>query len=64
MPPHPFTSVEIQKHYQNEPKLEDVSWKINLPWLKGEAYVIDLEEWNSIGTHWIALCVNGVILIL
>ena len=26
----------------------------NLPKIKGEAYVINLDEYKSIGTHWIA----------
>ena len=31
----------------------------NLPKIKHETYVINLVEYKSIGTHWIALCVNG-----
>ena len=27
--------------------------------IKDGAYVINLVEFKSIGTHWIALCVNG-----
>ena len=27
--------------------------------LKDRAYVINIDEYKSIGTHWIALCVNG-----
>ena len=31
----------------------------NLPKIKHETYVINLVEYKSIGTHGIALCVNG-----
>ena len=31
MPPHPLTSFEIQKYYQNEPKFNGVYSRNNLP---------------------------------
>ena len=31
----------------------------NWPKIKDEAYVINLDEYKSIGTHWIFLYVNG-----
>ena len=31
----------------------------NLPKIKGGAYVINLDEFKSIGIHWIALYVNA-----
>ena len=31
----------------------------NLSKIKDGAYVINLDEFKSIATHWIALCVNG-----
>ena len=31
----------------------------NLPKIKDGAYVINLNDYESIGTHWIALYVNG-----
>ena len=31
----------------------------NLPKIKDGAYVINLDEFKSVGTHWIALYVNG-----
>ena len=33
--------------------------EIILPKEKDEAYVINLDEYESIGTHWIALYMNG-----
>ena len=32
---------------------------IQVPEIKDKAYVINLDEYKSIGTHWIALYVNG-----
>ena len=32
--------------------------EINLPKIKDGAYVINLDEFKSIGSHWIALYVN------
>ena len=58
MPPHPLTSFEIQKYYQNEPKFNGVYSRNNLPRIKDEAYVINLDGFKSKGTHWIALYEN------
>ena len=44
---------------QKEPKLDGVYWRYNLPEIKDGAYVKYLDEYKSIGTHWIALYVNG-----
>ena len=65
MPPHPLTNFEIQKYYQNyaqqssknEPRFNGVYSKDNLPKIKDGAYVINLNEYFDIGTHWIALYV-------
>ena len=58
MPPHLLANFEIQKYYHNEPKLNGVYWRNNLPKIKDQAYVINLDEYKSIGTYWIALYVN------
>ena len=58
MPPYPSTNFEIQKCYVNGPRLNGVYSKNNLPKIKYGAYVINLDEYKSVGTHWIALCVN------
>ena len=59
MPPHPLTNFETQKYYQNESKFNGVYWRNNLPKINYGTYVINLHEFKSIGTHWIALYVNG-----
>ena len=59
MPPHPLTNFEIQKYYQNEPRFNGVYSRDNLPKIKDEAYVINLDEYSDIGTHWLALDVHN-----
>ena len=59
MPPHPLTNFEIQKYYKNEPRFNGVFSRNNLPKkIKDGAYVINLDEYADIGTHWIALFCN------
>ena len=59
MPSHLLTDFDIQKYYQNEPKFNGVYSRNNLFKIKDEAYIIYLDEHESIGTHWIALYVNA-----
>ena len=51
--------MEIQKYYQNEPKSNSVYSRNNFLKIKDEAYVINIDEYESIETHWIALYVKG-----
>ena len=47
-------------HYQNEPRFNGVYFRDNLPdYRKDGAYVINLDEYSDIGTHWIALYINS-----
>ena len=59
MPPHPLTNFEIQKYYKNEPRFNGVYSRDNLPKIKNGAYVINLDEYSDIGTHWVALYVHN-----
>ena len=60
MTPRPLTNFEIQSYYQNEPRFIGVYSRDNLPdKVKDEAYIINLDEYSDIGTHWIALYVNN-----
>ena len=63
LPPHALTIFEIQEYYQNEPRFNGVFSRDNLPnnTLKNGAYVINLDEYHDIGTHWAALYVNNKI---
>ena len=56
--PHPLTNFEIQKHYQKEPKFNGVYSRNNLSKIKDGAFIINLDDYESIGTHWITLYVN------
>ena len=59
MLPHPLTNFEIQKYYKNEPRFNGVFSRNNLPKkIKDGAYVINLDEYGDVGTHWIALFCN------
>ena len=59
MPPHPLTNFEIQKYYQNEPRLNGVFSRNNLHKnIKDGAYVINFHEYEAADTHWVALFCN------
>ena len=58
MPPHLLTNSEIQKYYQKELKFDGFCSRNNLSKIKDGAYVINLDEYESIGTYWVALYVN------
>ena len=61
MSPHPLTNFEIEKCYNNEPRFNGVFSRNNLleynsiEKIKDGAYVINLDEYANVGTHWIAL---------
>ena len=50
----------MKLYYQNEPKFTRVYSRNNLTKINDGAYIINLDEYESIGTHWIALYVNAV----
>ena len=55
IPPHPLTNFEIQKNVQNEPRFNGIYSRDTVPdKIKDEAYVIYLDEYSDIGTHYIA----------
>ena len=56
---HSLTNFVIQEYYQTEPKLNGVYSRNDLLKIKNGAYVINLNEFKSIGTHWIALYVDS-----
>ena len=47
MPSNLLTNFEIQKYYQNKPKLKGVYLINNLPEIKGGEYVTNLDEYNQ-----------------
>ena len=59
MPSHCLTIFEIQKYYQNEPRFNGVLSRKNSPKkIKDGTYVINFDEYEDVGTHWIALVGN------
>ena len=59
MLPHPLTKFKIQKGHQSEPKFNGVYSINNLPKIKDGAYIINFGEYQSTGTHFIDVCMNG-----
>ena len=58
MAPHHLTNFEIQKNYQNELKFNGAYSRNNLSKIKDGAFMINLDEYELIGTLSIALYVN------
>ena len=57
--PHPLTNLEIQKYYQNEPRFNGVYSRVNPTKIKDDSYIINLDEYSDMSTHWVALWVNN-----
>ena len=59
LPFHPSTNIEISEYYANEPRFNGVYSRNNLPkTIKKGAYVINLDEYENTGTHWVSLFVK------
>ena len=58
MEPHLMTNFELKKYYQNKPKFSGVFSRNSLPKIKYEVYIINLDEYKSIGIQRIALYKN------
>ena len=53
---HPSANFEIQKYYQNEPRLNGVYSRDDLlKRIKDRTYMINLDQYADVGAHWIAL---------
>ena len=59
MPPHRLTNFEIQKYCPDEPIFNGVYSRDNLTKIKDGAYIINLDEYSDIETHWVALYVHN-----
>ena len=58
LPFHPLTNIEKSEYYKNEPRFNVYS-RNNLPnKIKKGAYVINLDEYENTGTHWVSLFVK------
>ena len=59
MPRYPLTNFEIQKYYENELRFNDIYSRDNLPYeINDGTYIMNLDEYSEIGTHWVAFYVN------
>ena len=59
LPFHPLTIIELSEYYKNEPKFNGVYSRDNIPnKIKKGAYVINLDEYENTGTHWVSLFVK------
>ena len=59
LPFHQLTNIEINEYYKNEPRFNGVYSRNYLPnKIKKGAYVINLDEYENMGTHWVALFVK------
>ena len=59
IPPHSLTNFEIREYYENEPRLNGIYSRDNLPKTKNGAHIINLDEYADGSTHWIALYVEN-----
>ena len=55
---HPLNSIEITNYFNYEPRFIGVFSRNNLPTIKDGAYVINLDDKNSKGTHWGSLFID------
>ena len=56
MPPNFLTNFETHKYYKNEPRFNSIFSRKNLfKEIEDGAYIIDLDEYADVYTHWIAL---------
>ena len=60
LPFHSLTNIEISEYYANESRFNGVYSRNNLPnKIKKGAYVINLDEYENTGTHWVSLFVKA-----
>ena len=59
LPFHPLTNIEISEYYKNESRFNGVYSRNNLlNKIKKGAYVINLDEYENKGRHWVSLFVK------
>ena len=59
LPFHPLANFEISEYYKNEPRFNGVYSRNNLPKaIKKGTFVINLDEYENMGTYWVALFVK------
>ena len=58
VPLHSLNNIEITNYFNYEPKFNGVFPRNNLPRIKDGGYVINLNDKNSKGTHWVSLFID------
>ena len=61
MSSYPLTNFKIQKYYQNKHRFKCAYSRNTLPSRKDGAYVINLDEYELLGNHCIALYVGVLV---
>ena len=65
IPPHYLTNYETQKLYQNKLRFNGVYSTDNMPKkIKHGAYVINIDGYADVSTHWIALHIEDIELLI
>ena len=55
---YPLNNIEITNYCKYEPRFNDIFSRNNLSIIKDGAYVINLDDKNSKGTHWVSLFID------
>ena len=58
VPLHLLSNIRITNYFNYEPRFNAVILKNNLLRIKDEVYVINLNDKNSKGTHWVSLFID------
>ena len=59
MQPHPLSNFEIEEYFLKNKRFNNVYSRDNLPkTINNGAYIINLDEYADVGTHWVVLYVN------
>ena len=53
-----MTNFEIQIYYQNDLRFNGIYSRYDLPRIKDEVFVTNLDEYSDIGSHWVPLYVG------
>ena len=64
MPPHTLTNFEIRRYYQNVLRFNGVYSRDKLQSIKDGEYIINLDEYSDIGTHWVAVTYKMMMILI
>ena len=53
-----MNNIDITNYFKYEPRFNGVFSRNNLPKIKDGAYIINLDDKNSKGTHWVSLFID------